>query len=224
MTVILVLATFLVFIVVDYALNRRKALATVPVEAAPAVPAPLGGDFVDGFQVPDNISYHPGHSWLVTRAEKRGPRGRGRVRRGASRQNRKHRIAQARPMDPAGTEGPFLLSGWREDRNGVADRRRSYGSQRRSAPQSRRPAAGSLRQRLAGDGTRSRRGKHHPQPRPQRPGPRVDAASPSSTCIPCNPLWLGQLQPMADAPPRISWAASRTPIGRKVTGEFFLTA
>lgn len=66
MTVILVLATFLVFIVVDYALNRRKALATVPVEAAPAVPAPLGGDFVDGFQVPGNISYHPGHSWLVT--------------------------------------------------------------------------------------------------------------------------------------------------------------
>ena len=33
MTVILVLATFLVFIVVDYALNRRQVLATVPVAA-----------------------------------------------------------------------------------------------------------------------------------------------------------------------------------------------
>ena len=66
MTVILVLATFLVFIVVDYALNRRKALATVPVEESPAVvPAQLGGDYVDGFLVPGNVSYHPGHSWLV---------------------------------------------------------------------------------------------------------------------------------------------------------------
>ncbi|HTX35800.1 MAG TPA: glycine cleavage system protein H [Bryobacteraceae bacterium] len=68
MTVILVLATFLVFIVVDYALNRRKALVTVPVETASAnsaVPASLGGDYVDGFLVPGNISYHPGHSWLV---------------------------------------------------------------------------------------------------------------------------------------------------------------
>jgi glycine cleavage system H protein len=74
MTVILVLATFLVFIVVDYALNRRKALATVPAEGAvPAVPAvPAGhpqgpgGDYVDGFLVPRNVSFHPGHSWLVS--------------------------------------------------------------------------------------------------------------------------------------------------------------
>ena len=65
MTVILVLATFLVFIVVDYAINRRKAIATVPVEVAPAVPASSGGDYVEGFLVPGNISYHPGHSWLV---------------------------------------------------------------------------------------------------------------------------------------------------------------
>src|SRR5208282_3371550 len=65
MTVILVLATFLVFIVVDYALNRRKVLATVPMEVAPAVPAQLGGDYVDGFLVPETVSYHPGHSWLM---------------------------------------------------------------------------------------------------------------------------------------------------------------
>jgi glycine cleavage system H protein len=65
MTVILVLATFLVFIVVDYALNRRKVLATVPVEVSHAVPVSLGGDYVDGFLVPENVSYHPGHSWLV---------------------------------------------------------------------------------------------------------------------------------------------------------------
>jgi glycine cleavage system H protein len=63
MTVILVLATFMVFIVLDYFLNRRKAIATVPVEARPAaIPA---GDYVDGFLTPENLSYHPGHSWFV---------------------------------------------------------------------------------------------------------------------------------------------------------------
>src|SRR5215831_19001941 len=65
MTVLLVLATFLVFIVLDYALNRRKAIATVGVEAPKTVPAQLGGDYVNGFLVPENVSYHSGHSWLV---------------------------------------------------------------------------------------------------------------------------------------------------------------
>lgn len=65
MTVLLVLAFFLVFIVLDYFLNRRKQFATVPVVAPATVPAALGGDYVDGFQVPENLSYHPGHSWLV---------------------------------------------------------------------------------------------------------------------------------------------------------------
>ena len=65
MTVLLVLAFFLVFIVLDYFLNRRTALALVPVVAPRTVPAAFGGDFVDGFRVPENVSYHPGHSWLV---------------------------------------------------------------------------------------------------------------------------------------------------------------
>jgi glycine cleavage system H protein len=65
MTPILVLATFAVFIVLDYFLNRRKAMATVAVTAPKAVPAQLGGDYVDGFQVPQTVSYHSGHSWLM---------------------------------------------------------------------------------------------------------------------------------------------------------------
>jgi glycine cleavage system H protein len=65
MTVILVLAFFLAFIVLDYFLNRKKAIATVAVESPRAVPATLGGDYVDGFLVPDKVSYHPGHCWLV---------------------------------------------------------------------------------------------------------------------------------------------------------------
>lgn len=65
MTVLLVLATFLVFIVLDYFLNRRKVLQTVPVQEHRAVPATFGGDYVDGFLVPERVSYHAGHSWLV---------------------------------------------------------------------------------------------------------------------------------------------------------------
>jgi glycine cleavage system H protein len=65
MTVLLVLATFLVFIVLDYALNRRKAIATVAVETPHPVPALTGGDYVNGFLVPENVSYHSGHSWLL---------------------------------------------------------------------------------------------------------------------------------------------------------------
>ena len=65
MTVLLVLATFLVFIIIDYALNRRHALNPVPAEVPQAIPAQMGGDHVDGFLVPANLSYHSGHSWLV---------------------------------------------------------------------------------------------------------------------------------------------------------------
>jgi glycine cleavage system H protein len=63
MTVILVLATFLVFIVLDYVMNKGKVLATVPAQRI--VPAQSGGDFVEGFHVPQTVCYHSGHSWLV---------------------------------------------------------------------------------------------------------------------------------------------------------------
>ena len=65
MTVLLVLGTFLVFIVLDYALNSRKVLRTVGSEAHSAVAARSGSEYVDGFLVPQSVSYHNGHSWLV---------------------------------------------------------------------------------------------------------------------------------------------------------------
>jgi glycine cleavage system H protein len=65
MTVLLVLATFLVFIVLDYAMNRNHAIATAPAASPVPVPAVIGGDFVGGFHVPESVGYHPGHSWLV---------------------------------------------------------------------------------------------------------------------------------------------------------------
>jgi glycine cleavage system H protein len=65
MTVILVLATFLVFVVLDYFMNRGKVMKTVPAALPNAVPAQFGGDYVEGFHVPENVSYHSGHSWLM---------------------------------------------------------------------------------------------------------------------------------------------------------------
>ena len=64
MAVILVLCTFLVFIVIDTILSRRKASLPVAVraEAPPAEPAE---SFVEGFLVPSQLRYHPGHSWLL---------------------------------------------------------------------------------------------------------------------------------------------------------------
>jgi glycine cleavage system H protein len=65
MTVLLVLATFLVFIVLDYYLNRGKVTAVMPVQAQAANSSTVGEDFVNGFEVPENISYHPAHCWLA---------------------------------------------------------------------------------------------------------------------------------------------------------------
>src|SRR4051794_24610943 len=66
MTVLLVLATFLVFVLLDYAMNRNNALAIVPAINMPqTVPAGPGGDFVSGFHVPENVAFHPGHSWIL---------------------------------------------------------------------------------------------------------------------------------------------------------------
>jgi len=65
MTVILVLVTFLAFIVLDYFLNRHKVVSTVPVEVRPPAPAYMGGEMVDGFLVPEGLSYHAGHTWLT---------------------------------------------------------------------------------------------------------------------------------------------------------------
>lgn len=70
MTVILVLATFVAFIVLDYviryALRRRReahpSAATKPIHEAPSAPQPA---FVEGFLVPEEFRYHPGHGWLL---------------------------------------------------------------------------------------------------------------------------------------------------------------
>lgn len=63
MAVILVLFTFVVFIVIDAILSRRKAAVRVAVRAEAAKAETLDS-YVDGFLVPEKLQYHAGHSWL----------------------------------------------------------------------------------------------------------------------------------------------------------------
>jgi len=64
MTVILVLVTFLIFIVIDWAVNRKK-VPQVALAPSQTVPPMLHPSYVEGFLVPEQLSYHPGHSWAV---------------------------------------------------------------------------------------------------------------------------------------------------------------
>lgn len=63
MTVILVLITFFALAVFDYFLNRGKVPAR-QTALAPSRPA-LQPAYVEGFLVPEELRYHPGHTWLV---------------------------------------------------------------------------------------------------------------------------------------------------------------
>jgi len=69
MVAILVLATFVIFVLVDYYFQRRAprpALAVAPTEHAEEVPFPI--NVVGGFKVPAHLSYHPGHAWAMKEA------------------------------------------------------------------------------------------------------------------------------------------------------------
>ncbi|MGO9085002.1 MAG: glycine cleavage system protein H [Candidatus Sulfotelmatobacter sp.] len=66
MTVILVLLTFGIFLTIDYfrsqKLAQRPVLQAVPREAPPRMAPAL----VSGFQVPENLRYHAGHTWALS--------------------------------------------------------------------------------------------------------------------------------------------------------------
>jgi glycine cleavage system H protein len=61
MTVLLVVLTFAAFILMDYLVSRKRGTHAVPV-VAPATwePEPL---WVAGYQLPDTLHYHRGHTW-----------------------------------------------------------------------------------------------------------------------------------------------------------------
>jgi glycine cleavage system H lipoate-binding protein len=64
MTVLLVLGTFLVFIALDYYLSQSGVRAAVKTTAIPAPSPVLQPAYVDGFLTPQELRYHPGHSWV----------------------------------------------------------------------------------------------------------------------------------------------------------------
>jgi glycine cleavage system H lipoate-binding protein len=64
MTVLLVLATFIVFLTIDYFLSRKRAAVTVAGLAPERAPQ-LRPAYVAGFALPEGLRYHPGHTWAA---------------------------------------------------------------------------------------------------------------------------------------------------------------
>jgi glycine cleavage system H lipoate-binding protein len=67
MTVILVLFTFATFLLIDY-FYSRKQIAVQPAVMTAKVTKPVRpvADMVNGFKVPENLRYHPGHTWALS--------------------------------------------------------------------------------------------------------------------------------------------------------------
>ena len=68
MTVLLVLFFFTTFLLIDHFRSRNAvAVPALQVASAKAAPAPrLTPALVGGFEVPENLRYHPGHTWALS--------------------------------------------------------------------------------------------------------------------------------------------------------------
>jgi glycine cleavage system H lipoate-binding protein len=70
MTVLLVLAAFAIFLTIDYfyAKSKQPVLQVAPAarRQAGVATAPRTPSLVGGFLVPDNLRYHPGHTWALS--------------------------------------------------------------------------------------------------------------------------------------------------------------
>jgi glycine cleavage system H lipoate-binding protein len=67
MTVLLVLLTFVTFLLIDH-FHSRKQVALQPAlkPAKREAPPRLAPSLVGGFQVPEKFRYHPGHTWALS--------------------------------------------------------------------------------------------------------------------------------------------------------------
>lgn len=65
MTVLLVLVTFAVLVTIDYVRKEKKAPTEVPVPSTSTVNPRLLASYVSSFALPENLRYHPGHTWAL---------------------------------------------------------------------------------------------------------------------------------------------------------------
>jgi glycine cleavage system H protein len=67
MTVLLVLFTFITFLLIDYFRTRHAAAEPAAITAAAGAEVPrLQPALVRGFEVPEHLRYHPGHTWALS--------------------------------------------------------------------------------------------------------------------------------------------------------------
>jgi len=66
MTVVLVLFTFVTFLLIDYFFGRKAIVARSAVQAVKRAAARVAPSLVGGFSVPENLRYHPGHTWALS--------------------------------------------------------------------------------------------------------------------------------------------------------------
>jgi glycine cleavage system H protein len=68
MTVLLVLFTFTTFLLIDHFRSRRAAVPVLQVAPAKSdtIAPRLQPALVAGFAVPENLRYHPGHTWALS--------------------------------------------------------------------------------------------------------------------------------------------------------------
>ncbi len=65
MTVILVLATFVAFLLIDYFFSKKPVVVAETRPVVREMPQ-LQPNIVAGFKVPENLRYHPGHTWALS--------------------------------------------------------------------------------------------------------------------------------------------------------------
>ena len=65
MTVLLVLLTFLTFLLIDYFSSRKPAVVRMAAPVSDRAQSRLPQSLVGGFQVPEKLRYHPGHTWAM---------------------------------------------------------------------------------------------------------------------------------------------------------------
>jgi len=66
MTVIMVLLTFAIFLVIDYVRGQKQVLKQPVHTVLREAPSHVVPTMVSGFQVPENLRYHAGHTWALS--------------------------------------------------------------------------------------------------------------------------------------------------------------